>query len=112
MRILPKPSPTPTNPQTPLPLLPAQTKPVNSKRKSAASTPGNESKKSRKSNSTASTPNSATPTSVGTPPQKTSKPTGHRPVTSCTFVVNIKSNVMLQIIIQTHVKDVKNGFEM
>lgn len=85
VRILPKPSPTPTNPQTPLPLLPAQTKPVNSKRKSAASTPGNESKKSRKSNSTASTPNSATPTSVGTPPQKTSKPTGHRPVTSCTF---------------------------
>lgn len=85
VRILPKPSPTPTNPQTPLPLLPAQTKPVNSKRKLAASTPGNESKKSRKSNSTASTPNSATPTSVGTPPQKTSKPTGHRPVTSCTF---------------------------
>ena len=32
-------------------------------------------------------------------------------MTSCTFVVNIKSNVMLQIIIQTHVKDVKMGLK-
>ena len=85
VRILPKPSPTPTNPQTPLPLLPAQSKPVTTKRKSASNTPTNESKKSKKSNSTASTPNSATPTSIGTPPQKPSKATGHRPVTSCTF---------------------------
>ncbi|RCK59664.1 Transcriptional regulatory protein SEF1 [Candida viswanathii] len=76
IKILPKPSPGPSALQTPPP---AQNSPapVMQKRKSTSSITSsttNESKKQKKSNP--STPST---------PLKANKPTGHRPVTSCTF---------------------------
>lgn len=73
IKILPKPSPGPSALQTP-PSAQNSPAPVMQKRKSTSSIASNDSKKPKKSNpSTSNTPLKAT------------KPTGHRPVTSCTF---------------------------
>ncbi|KAL6454706.1 SEF1 Transcriptional regulatory protein SEF1 [Candida maltosa Xu316] len=73
VKILPKPSPTnsQTPPPPPPPILPSPV-PMQ-KRKSTSSIPTNDSKKPRK---LSSTPDGSS---------KSNKPTGHRPVTSCTF---------------------------
>ena len=73
IKILPKPSPGPSALQTP-PSAQNSPAPVMQKRKSTSSIASNDSKKPKKSNP--STPNT---------PLKATKPTGHRPVTSCTF---------------------------
>lgn len=73
IKILPKPSPGPSALQTP-PSAQNNPAPVMQKRKSTSSIASNDSKKPKKSNP--STPNT---------PLKATKPTGHRPVTSCTF---------------------------